>query len=231
MSAPLSGLLTTDPVVATAGVSLFADAVRGQAVEVTETDWQPPLEGSEGNLAKVMADARRADANALAAFGTAAPLLRVRAWRSPDRARMLPQRGGTPMNVVPMLCSDVRSIASHLLSFSSASQPDADPDVIAAARNDRCVLLTGAAAQASALALKIHNLSGWRWGPFVAVDCGGTEAVLERQLFDLLRVGPRGGAPVPSIIVMLRITIRSNGPSPSPARRSGEGVRRTGSCA
>jgi DNA-binding NtrC family response regulator len=101
------------------------------------------------------------------------------------------------MNVVPMLCSDVRSIASHLLSYPGATQPDVEPDVIAAAQSDRCVLFTGAAAQASALALKIHNLSGWRWGPFMAVDCGGSEAVLDRQLFDLLRVGPRGGAPEP----------------------------------
>jgi DNA-binding NtrC family response regulator len=101
------------------------------------------------------------------------------------------------MNVVPMHYPDVRSFANHLLSRSNAHPPDPDPDVIAAAQNDRCVLLTGTAAQASALALRIHNLSGWRWGPFVAVDCGGTEAVLERQLFDLLRVPLSSGAPEP----------------------------------
>jgi transcriptional regulator of acetoin/glycerol metabolism len=70
----------------------------------------------------------------------------------------------------------------------------ADRDAIAAARSDRCILLTGAASHASALALRIHNLSGWRWGSFVAVDCGGSEAVVERQLFDVLRVrGQEGG--------------------------------------
>jgi hypothetical protein len=36
--------------------------------------------------------------------------------------------------------------------------------------------------------------------------------------------GPTGGAPVPSIRVTPRITSRSNGPSPSPARRAGAGL-------
>jgi DNA-binding NtrC family response regulator len=78
-----------------------------------------------------------------------------------------------------------------------APAPEPDQEVVAAAQNDRCVLLTGVPTQASALALRIHNLSGWRWGPFVAVDCGGTEAVLERQLFDLLRVRQHVGTVEP----------------------------------
>lgn len=96
------------------------------------------------------------------------------------------------MNVVQMRCAESRSFPSHVMTESTGPQPD--QEVIAAARNDRCVLLTGAPTQASALALRIHNLSGWRWGPFVAVDCGGAEAVLERQLFDLLKFGARGSA-------------------------------------
>ena len=63
---PLRGLLETDPVVATAGVSLLADALRDQAVPVTETQWQPPMDGTETDLARVMGDPRRAAANALA---------------------------------------------------------------------------------------------------------------------------------------------------------------------
>jgi succinyl-CoA synthetase alpha subunit len=59
-------LLDEDPVVATAGVSLFADALRDQAVSVTETDWQPPMPGTERHLAQVLADPRRREANALA---------------------------------------------------------------------------------------------------------------------------------------------------------------------
>jgi transcriptional regulator of acetoin/glycerol metabolism len=80
--------------------------------------------------------------------------------------------------------------ASHFVA------PPAQDDVLAASRNDRCVLLTGAPSQASAVALRIHNLSGWRWGPFVAVDCGGSEAVLERQLFDVLRIRRHAAAPI-----------------------------------
>ena len=45
MTAPLHGLLTRDPVVATSGVALFADTLRAQAVPVTEVDWRPPARG------------------------------------------------------------------------------------------------------------------------------------------------------------------------------------------
>ncbi|MCA1782929.1 MAG: DUF1116 domain-containing protein [Dermatophilaceae bacterium] len=64
---PLRGLLETEPVVATAGVGLLADALREQAVVVSEAEWQPPLEGTEADLARVMGDPRRVAANALAA--------------------------------------------------------------------------------------------------------------------------------------------------------------------
>jgi hypothetical protein len=66
VTAPLHGLLSEDPVVATAGVGLFAEALRDQAVAVTEADWQPPMEGAERQLVTVLADRRRAEANALA---------------------------------------------------------------------------------------------------------------------------------------------------------------------
>ncbi|KGN36410.1 DUF1116 domain-containing protein [Knoellia subterranea] len=66
-SSPLRGLLSAEsPAVATAGVQLFADALREQAVTVVEADWQPPMEGTEAHLAAVMADVRRAEANATA---------------------------------------------------------------------------------------------------------------------------------------------------------------------
>jgi succinyl-CoA synthetase alpha subunit len=58
--------LVEEPVVATAGVGLFADALRAQAVQVTETQWQPPMEGTTADLATVMTDPRRVEANALA---------------------------------------------------------------------------------------------------------------------------------------------------------------------
>jgi len=65
-SLPLRGLLSGEPSVVTAGVSLFADALRAQAARVTEVDWRPPMTGTEVDLAKVMSDPRREAANALA---------------------------------------------------------------------------------------------------------------------------------------------------------------------
>jgi len=63
---PLNGLLEADPVVATAGVPLLADALSDQAVTVSRTQWQPPMAGTEADLARVMGDSRRAAANAQA---------------------------------------------------------------------------------------------------------------------------------------------------------------------
>jgi hypothetical protein len=63
---PLHGLLEADPVVATAGVPLLADALSDQAVTVSRTQWQPPMAGTEADLARVMGDSRRAAANAQA---------------------------------------------------------------------------------------------------------------------------------------------------------------------
>ncbi|MEO7753987.1 MAG: DUF1116 domain-containing protein, partial [Terracoccus sp.] len=61
---PLQGLLSADLSVATAGVSLFSDALRGQAITVTEAAWQPPMAGTAGDLGRVLADVRRDAANA-----------------------------------------------------------------------------------------------------------------------------------------------------------------------
>ena len=63
---PLRGLLSGEPSVVTAGVGLFADALRAQAAYVTEVDWRPPMTGTESDLAAVMSDPRRETANALA---------------------------------------------------------------------------------------------------------------------------------------------------------------------
>ena len=60
---PLHGLLSREPSVVTAGVSLFADALREQAAQVTEVDWRPPMGGTEADLARVIADPRREEAN------------------------------------------------------------------------------------------------------------------------------------------------------------------------
>ena len=59
-----SRLTGPPPVLVTAGVGLFADAVAAQGGRVTEVDWRPPMPGTAADLARVMADPRRQPANA-----------------------------------------------------------------------------------------------------------------------------------------------------------------------
>jgi len=60
-------LLAAPPAVVTAGVSLFSDALRRQGAQVTEVDWTPPRStAAAANLARVLADPRREQANELA---------------------------------------------------------------------------------------------------------------------------------------------------------------------
>ena len=56
----------TAPTVVTAGTDLFAAAVEDQAVTVDRVDWQPPMPGTVDDLATVVADPLRAEANARA---------------------------------------------------------------------------------------------------------------------------------------------------------------------
>jgi hypothetical protein len=60
----VTDLLRHDPQLITAGVDLFADAVIAQAAPVTTVDWRPPMEGTENDLTRVLADPRRGAANA-----------------------------------------------------------------------------------------------------------------------------------------------------------------------
>jgi hypothetical protein len=53
--------------IVSAGAGLFADAVADQAVPVTQVDWQPPMPGTEDDLAAVAADPLRREANDRAA--------------------------------------------------------------------------------------------------------------------------------------------------------------------
>lgn len=64
MTEPLHGLLSGEITVATAGASLLADSLRAQAVSVTEAAWQPPVAGTDHDLATVFGDPRRPAANA-----------------------------------------------------------------------------------------------------------------------------------------------------------------------
>lgn len=56
----------TAPTIVTTGTDLLADAVADQAVDVQRVDWQPPMPGTIDDLATVIADPLRAEANAKA---------------------------------------------------------------------------------------------------------------------------------------------------------------------
>ncbi|NLC98586.1 MAG: DUF1116 domain-containing protein, partial [Actinomycetales bacterium] len=56
---PHTGIVST-------GVSIFADALTEQAVDVARVDWRPPMEGTEADLATVATDPLRSEANAQA---------------------------------------------------------------------------------------------------------------------------------------------------------------------
>jgi hypothetical protein len=75
------GLLDRDPAVVSVGAALFAEALAEQAVPVLEVDWRPPPAGTEADLARVLADPRREQANAEAVrrvLATSAHLVDVR---------------------------------------------------------------------------------------------------------------------------------------------------------
>ena len=56
---PAGGIVST-------GVSIFADALVDQALDVSRVDWRPPMEGTESDLAVVATDPLRPEANAKA---------------------------------------------------------------------------------------------------------------------------------------------------------------------
>ncbi|HLS25515.1 MAG TPA: DUF1116 domain-containing protein [Beutenbergiaceae bacterium] len=56
-------LLTAPLSVVTAGAALLSEEIRAQGVPVTDVQWAPPLPGTAGPLARVLADPRRTEAN------------------------------------------------------------------------------------------------------------------------------------------------------------------------
>jgi hypothetical protein len=62
----MTDLLRRQPHIIAAGASLLADAVAGQAAQVTRVEWAPPMPGTEADLVTVLADARRPSANSRA---------------------------------------------------------------------------------------------------------------------------------------------------------------------
>ena len=61
-----------------------------------------------------------------------------------------------------------------------------DLAILATEDVDVCILLTGRTS-ARSLARQIHGLRGGQPGPFMTVDCGWPEDVLEWRMFDVLR--------------------------------------------
>jgi len=62
----LTNLLDSEPTVATAGTDMLADAIEKQGAAVSRADWRPPYPGTEQALAKLAADGRTVEANAMA---------------------------------------------------------------------------------------------------------------------------------------------------------------------
>ena len=69
------------------------------------------------------------------------------------------------------------------LDWNGRGPAVSDLELASAVRSDACVLFTGRKETVQAVAHRIHNLSGWRQGPFTIVDCAGSEEALESELF------------------------------------------------
>ncbi len=81
----MTDLLRREPHVIAAGLGLLADSAARQGASVTRVDWAPPMPGTEDDLAAVIADPRRIEANELAMarmLGSRAQLVDVAAAKT-----------------------------------------------------------------------------------------------------------------------------------------------------
>jgi DNA-binding NtrC family response regulator len=93
------------------------------------------------------------------------------------------------------------------------SVPEIDLSLVV--RSDACVLLTGDHETAELLARRLHRLSGWRQGPFIAVDCSLPESSLETCLFDILDAeSGETGTPWPTLAQSGTVFLRDVGRLP-----------------
>ena len=92
---------------------MFGDAVAAQAVGVTSVDWRPPMPGTEADLATVLADPLRRDANAqaLAAMLGVQADARRRRPRRPSCSGSSPASSCTPARRSPGTAPPDRSAA------------------------------------------------------------------------------------------------------------------------
>ncbi|HEX6918597.1 MAG TPA: DUF1116 domain-containing protein [Actinomycetes bacterium] len=126
-------LLDGAPGVVAVGAQMFSDALAAQAVPVTQVDWRPPLgdAGIEVQLAQVMADGRREEANRVAVgrlLAAGAELVDVR-----PASEALGLAAGTFLHAGPPLTWDRASgpmrgalIGAMLLEGLAADPDDAE---------------------------------------------------------------------------------------------------------
>src|SRR5690349_13333107 len=92
-------------------------------------------------------------------------------------------------------------------------------DLSHAVRSDACVLFTGDEKTAETLARRLHELSGWRQGPFVPVDCCQPADYVECQLGQLLDVESKpSDTPWPTPAQSGTIFLRDVGRLPLPVQ-------------
>ncbi len=78
--------------------------------------------------------------------------------------------------------TDATYAEKHNATSSTGAGACGDIDIIAACRSDAPVLFTGAADTAESIARDIHEASGWRYGPFVVIDCSKREREVDALL-------------------------------------------------
>jgi DNA-binding NtrC family response regulator len=91
-------------------------------------------------------------------------------------------------------------------------------DLSHAVRSDACVLLTGDDETAELVARRLHRLSGWRQGPFIAIDCSLPKDSLESCLGDVLEIenATAGEGPWPTFAQSGTVFLRDVGRLPRP---------------
>lgn len=105
-----------------------------------------------------------------------------------------------------------RDVAALTIQERRDVAPITDLDLSHAVRSDACVLFTGNHETAEALARQLHALSGWRYGPFVVVDCALPDAAPRLlQLLDVEKPEVPSGTSWPTLAQSGTVFLREVG--------------------
>jgi DNA-binding NtrC family response regulator len=105
-----------------------------------------------------------------------------------------------------------RDVAALTIQERTDVAPITDLDLSHAVQSDACVLFTGDHESAEALARRLHALSGWRYGPFVAVDCALPDAAPRLlQLLDVEKPEVPNGTSWPTLAQSGTVFLREVG--------------------